>query len=96
MIRFSLQREKSSFHRGERDEELDRLLTEDSIILLYSAFSWVIGGPKNTVPTVPSKMPPPSILERAKEVLAEIESWPDDMDPDVQELRDILCDPHFR
>ncbi|GFY44558.1 uncharacterized protein TNIN_306821, partial [Trichonephila inaurata madagascariensis] len=50
----------------------------------------------NTRSYSPIKCPPSDALERAKEVLAEIESWPDDMDPDVQELRDILCDPHFR
>ncbi|GFQ89762.1 uncharacterized protein TNCT_26021, partial [Trichonephila clavata] len=50
----------------------------------------------NTRSYSPVKCPPSDALERAKEVLAEIESWPDDMDPDVQELRDILCDPHFR
>ncbi|GFR17787.1 uncharacterized protein TNCT_216561 [Trichonephila clavata] len=50
----------------------------------------------NTRSYSPVKCPPSDALERAKEVLAEIESWPDDMDPDVQELRDILCDSHFR
>ncbi|GFT59926.1 uncharacterized protein NPIL_499251 [Nephila pilipes] len=50
----------------------------------------------NTRSYSPIKCPPSDALERAKEVLAEIESWPDDMDPDAQELRDILCDPHFR
>ncbi|GFY56325.1 uncharacterized protein TNIN_97751 [Trichonephila inaurata madagascariensis] len=88
-------RGKSSFHRGERDEELNRLLTENSIILLYSTFSWLYDR-INTRSYSPIKCPPSDALERAKEVLAEIESWPDDMDPDVQELRDILCDPHFR
>ncbi|XP_055925326.1 peripheral plasma membrane protein CASK-like isoform X2 [Argiope bruennichi] len=50
----------------------------------------------NTRSYSPIKCPPSDALERAKEVLAEIENWPDDTDPDVQELRDILCDPHFR
>ncbi|GIY67434.1 uncharacterized protein CDAR_490231 [Caerostris darwini] len=50
----------------------------------------------NTRSYSPIKCPPSDALERAKEVLAEIETWPDDADPDVQELRDILCDPHFR
>ncbi|GBN08314.1 hypothetical protein AVEN_181037-1 [Araneus ventricosus] len=50
----------------------------------------------NTRSYSPIKCPPSDALERAKEVLAEIENWPDDTDPDVQELRDILCDPHLR
>ncbi|XP_054713784.1 peripheral plasma membrane protein CASK-like [Uloborus diversus] len=31
-----------------------------------------------------------------KNVLVELENWPDELDPDVQELRAILYDPHFR
>ncbi|GIX72613.1 uncharacterized protein CEXT_428881 [Caerostris extrusa] len=47
----------------------------------------------NTRSYSPIKCPPSDALERAKEVLAEIETWPDDTDPDVQELRDIFVRP---
>ncbi|KAG8177613.1 hypothetical protein JTE90_019641 [Oedothorax gibbosus] len=50
----------------------------------------------NTRSYCPIKCPPSDALDRAKEVLSELDTWPDDTDPDVQELRDILCDPHFR
>lgn len=50
----------------------------------------------NTRSYSPIKCPPSDALERAKEVLADLEDWPNDMQAEVQELREILCDPHFR
>lgn len=50
----------------------------------------------NTRSYSPVKCPPSDALARAKEIMESLQDCPPDLAPEIEELKTILCEPHFR